>query len=69
MGGGYYDRTFSFMNRARPQRPLLVGIAYEAQCTSNIPAQPWDVLLDAVITEKNIHCFSMRAHQHFLRAL
>lgn len=37
MGGGYYDRTFSFLRyRQHWRRPLLLGTAYEFQC---IPAR------------------------------
>jgi 5-formyltetrahydrofolate cyclo-ligase len=48
MGGGYYDRALA----GRRQRPILVGTAFEFQRTSNVSAQPWDVPLDVIVTER-----------------
>jgi 5-formyltetrahydrofolate cyclo-ligase len=59
MGAGYYDKTFAFLNTVpRPIKPKLVGIAYECQCLEVIAAEPWDVSLDYVITEKKVRGFS-----------
>lgn len=54
-GGGYYDRALAGSRPGR--RPLLVGYAYAAQEMNAIPAEPWDVRLDAVITEKGLRRF------------
>ena len=54
-GGGYYDRALAGPRPGR--RPLLVGYAYAAQETAAIPAESWDVRLDAVITEKGLRRF------------
>ncbi|RMF19810.1 MAG: 5-formyltetrahydrofolate cyclo-ligase [Gammaproteobacteria bacterium] len=56
MGGGYYDRTF---DRARPmpKRPRLTGLAYEFQRQAHIPREPWDVPLEAVVTDQQIRLF------------
>ncbi|MDB5978582.1 MAG: 5-formyltetrahydrofolate cyclo-ligase [Nevskia sp.] len=54
-GGGYYDRALAGSRPGR--RPLLVGYAYAAQEMAVIPAEPWDVRLDAVITEKGLRRF------------
>jgi 5-formyltetrahydrofolate cyclo-ligase len=48
MGGGYYDRALAGSRR----RPFLAGVAFSLQQTRSIPAQPWDVPLDVVITER-----------------
>jgi 5-formyltetrahydrofolate cyclo-ligase len=53
MGGGYYDRSFSF-RRESPAPPWLVGAAYSFQQLDSLPAQPWDVRLDAIATEQGI---------------
>ena len=53
MGAGYYDRTLTDCHT-----PLLVGVAYEFQRQSFIEAQPWDVPLDAVITERTTYWFT-----------
>lgn len=55
-GGGFYDASFAFLRtQARPARPWLCGVAYacqEVDCGHPaLAAQPWDVRLDAVLTE------------------
>ena len=57
MGGGYYDRTFTRKHTLHLQRPKLIGWAHECQKVPQLPTQPWDVPLDAVVTEKQIYRF------------
>lgn len=60
MGGGFYDRSFAFL-REQPQgghRPRLLGLAYEFQKVAELIRQPWDVPLDAVLTEAALYDFS-----------
>ncbi|MEQ1547951.1 MAG: 5-formyltetrahydrofolate cyclo-ligase [Chakrabartia sp.] len=45
-GAGHYDRAFAVWPDA-----LRIGIAWSAQEVVSIPADPWDVPLDAVLTE------------------
>lgn len=52
MGGGFYDRTLGAV--AAEERPLLLGLAYEFQFIDAVPAQPWDIALDAVLTETGL---------------
>lgn len=53
MGGGYFDRTFAFLrHRKRYFRPKLIGIAFACQETREIPANPWDIRLFDVITDR-----------------
>ena len=48
MGGGYYDRTFADINC----RPLMIGCAFALQYIDTlIDIQPWDIAMDAVVTE------------------
>jgi len=54
MGGGWYDRTFSF-RRASPAPPWLVGVGFDSQCVDALAVQDWDVRPDAICTESNIH--------------
>ena len=54
-GGGYYDRLIG--RRRAFCRPLLVGYAYSAQLVPELPEDPWDQKLDAVITERGITWF------------
>lgn len=47
MGGGYYDRTLA----SAPYRPYRLGIAHHFQLVQQtFIRQPWDQLLDALIT-------------------
>jgi 5-formyltetrahydrofolate cyclo-ligase len=48
MGGGYYDRALAGPRRRR----VLVGAAFSFQQAPAVPAQPWDIPLDVVITER-----------------
>lgn len=53
MGGGFYDRSFSFV--PDKQKPLLMGIGFEFQKLPQLPIANWDVPLHAVCTEQQIH--------------
>ena len=54
MGGGYYDRSFAFrLDAAAP--PRLIGVGYDFQRVDGLQAEPWDVPLDAVVTESGLH--------------
>jgi 5-formyltetrahydrofolate cyclo-ligase len=56
VGGGYYDRTFAFALSTPPlRRPRLVGVAYEFQRENRLERAPWDVPLDAVVTDRAVH--------------
>lgn len=56
MGGGFYDRTFAFMNRPRqPRKPTLIGIAHECQKQPNIPTESWDIPLQGIATGKALY--------------
>ncbi len=57
MGGGYYDRSFSKL-RVAIRRPLLIGTAHEFQKVDQLPSEPWDVKLDAVVTERRAWLFA-----------
>ncbi len=53
MGGGYYDRHFSFLReRKHFLRPRLIGVAFELQHVTKIPADAWDVPLWGIVTER-----------------
>jgi 5-formyltetrahydrofolate cyclo-ligase len=59
MGGGFYDRCFAFRKHRRKWRkPLLIGVAYDFQRVDSLQPEPWDVPLDAVVTEKE--CYGSR---------
>lgn len=50
-GRGHYDRAITALREAG-QNPLLLGIAFSVQEVEPIPAEPHDVHLDWVVTEK-----------------
>lgn len=47
-GGGYYDRAF-----ARYAGAMRIGIAWSVQQFETLPADPWDLPLDAILTERS----------------
>jgi 5-formyltetrahydrofolate cyclo-ligase len=51
MGGGYYDRTFEFLNRRLGTRkPIMVGMAHDCQEIAPFNPQNWDVGMDYILT-------------------
>lgn len=50
MGKGFYDRFLPRCERAR-----FIAVAFEAQKTEQLTASPWDVPMDAVVTEKAVY--------------
>jgi len=56
MGGGYYDRSFGFLQRRQHwHKPRLLGLAYDFQRVQALPAQAWDVPLAAVATDAGLY--------------
>jgi len=48
-GGGYYDRIF-----ARYPDALRIGLAWSVQQIETVPADPWDVPMHMVLTERSL---------------
>ncbi len=58
MGAGFYDRAFARLAGARRWRkPKLIGIAYEFQRVQQLERRPWDVALDAAVTDRGLYRF------------
>lgn len=55
LGGGFYDRTLAPVRMSGYRSPARIGIAFECQRLDAIEPQPWDVELDAVVTESTIY--------------
>ena len=56
MGGGFYDRTFAFLQRRHYwHQPKLLGLAYEFQKQTAIKPNDWDIPLHAIATETRIY--------------
>ena len=56
-GGGYYDRTFSFLQQSYLHKPYMLGLAYAIQQADHLPTDLWDKALDGVVTEKKVYLF------------
>ncbi|MEH6344530.1 MAG: 5-formyltetrahydrofolate cyclo-ligase [Bermanella sp.] len=54
MGGGFYDRTFEFLNKSGLQKPKLIGLAHHFQQIEKLPIESWDVPLSAIITDEKV---------------
>lgn len=51
-GGGFYDRTFEALNTVKPVKG--VGFAYSVQQVAEVPVEPTDFQLDAIVTETGV---------------
>lgn len=59
MGGGFYDGSLHYLrHRRRYRRPVLVGVAHDFQKVDKINGDPWDIPLDAVVTDRG--CYRRR---------
>ncbi|GGO28164.1 5-formyltetrahydrofolate cyclo-ligase [Gemmobacter aquaticus] len=54
-GGGFYDRTLEWLRSRHPT--LAVGFAFAAQEMPEVPTEPVDQPLDAIITEEGVLTF------------
>lgn len=50
-GGGYFDRTLA----ALLPRPLAIGVGLQAAEVTTIFPQPYDIAMDAIVTETGLH--------------
>jgi 5-formyltetrahydrofolate cyclo-ligase len=51
-GGGFYDRTL--VSLAKQSNIMSVGVAYDFMQVPIVPAEPHDMRLDCVVTEKRV---------------
>ena len=53
MGKGFYDRSLEFLNHRQGWRkPHILGLAHDFQRVDALPAEPWDVPLQGVVTDR-----------------
>lgn len=52
-GGGFYDRALAAVAPGAA-RPVTVGVAHSFQQVGEVPREPWDVPLDAVVTDTGV---------------
>jgi len=64
-GGGFYDRVLA---RLSYPRPVLIGIAHAFQEVAEIPVEPWDIPLDAVVTDSKVTVFRSEVLQRGISA-
>ncbi len=56
MGKGFYDRSLEFLNhRQHWRKPHILGLAHDFQRVETLPADPWDVPLQGVVTDKSFY--------------
>ena len=53
MGGGYYDRVFANC-ATRALQPVLLGVGHAFQLLDGIAAQPWDISLNWLATDRAV---------------
>lgn len=52
-GAGFYDRSLAFLRyRAHLRKPYRLGLAHDFQRIESFAADPWDIPLDGVITDR-----------------
>ena len=51
-GGGFYDRTLEMLRARRPT--VAIGFAFDAQEIPQVPVEPVDQPLDAMVTESGV---------------
>ena len=56
-GGGSYDRVLARLERAGA-RPALVVLLYDAEVVADVPAEPHDRPVHAVVTPSGVHRFA-----------
>lgn len=47
-GAGFYDQLLAYP----VNRPLLIGLGFHAQLTQTLPHDPWDIPVDAFLSER-----------------
>ena len=56
-GKAFYDRVMEDVG------PVCVGLAYDFQVVPQIPTEPWDKILTAVVTEKRVYELEKRVYE------
>ncbi len=60
MGGGYYDRTFSYkLRRNGLSGARLIGLAHDFQRVEELPVQSWDVPLYGIVSDRRRYLLSI----------
>src|SRR5690625_3059252 len=62
MGGGFYDYTLRNLKQGN-SGPLLIGIAHACQYYETLHEDPWDIPLNAVVTDQETLIFPQEKAQ------
>lgn len=62
-GGGYYDRALAGIPRWVDGGPCRIAVINDAEFIDEVPTEPHDVVVDAVLTPSTLHWFTRRATQ------
>jgi 5-formyltetrahydrofolate cyclo-ligase len=54
MGAGYYDRALEALSYQTSTKPYLIGLAHHFQEVNSLAREPWDVPLDAILTDREL---------------
>jgi 5-formyltetrahydrofolate cyclo-ligase len=54
MGAGYYDRALQALAHQPSTKPYIVGLAHHFQEVNSLVRAPWDVPLDAILTDQEL---------------
>lgn len=57
MGGGFYDRSFTYKHKRPEDKPKLIGLAHDFQAQPALPTEEWDVPLQGILTDKRYYRF------------
>ena len=60
MGGGFYDRTLQSVYEKEGPVPDLIGVAHDIQQVDAVEAEPWDIPLTRVVTDRVVHDFHIQ---------
>lgn len=52
MGAGYYDRALKALTHQASTKPYVVGVAHHFQEVKSLKREPWDIPLDAILTDR-----------------
>ncbi len=62
-GAGFYDRALQRLRAGRRWRkPKLIALVYDFQRVEQLTSHPWDVPVDAILTDK--HLYQIRTDPH-----
>lgn len=55
-GAGFYDRSLAFLrHRSHLRKPHRLGLAHDFQRVESLIADPWDIPLDGVVTDRAVY--------------